>query len=183
MPLSKTTNVATFRSAPRYKTYMNFCSEAAISFEDEDTNPVIAAESIIDNEDSPVPASKPLELTKNSLNAVRLQFDLLNGRTKILSPVCQEDIISNREAELLQYHRDFGYVPFSKLQLMAKNGIIPSRLASCPIPTCSACMAGMMSKRGWCNKPRKSYTNTTVVTPGELTSVDMMVSPTPGLIA
>jgi len=125
---------------------MNFCSEAAISFEDEDTNLVIAAETIMDDEDSPVPVSKPSEPTRNSLNAVRLQFDLLNGRTKILSLVCQEDIISNREAKLLQYYRDFGHVPFPKLQLMAKNGIIPSRLASCPIPTCSACMAGMMSK-------------------------------------
>ena len=74
-------------------------------------------------------------------------------------------------------------MPFPKLQLMTKNSIIPSRLASCPIPTCSACMAGMMLKRGWRDKPRKSYTHTTVVTPGELTSVDMMVSPTPGLIA
>ena len=82
------------------------------------------------------------------MNAIRFQFDSLNGRAKILDPVNQEDAISNREAEVLQCHRDFGHVPFPKLQRMAKNGITPSRLASCPIPSCSACMTGMMMKRG-----------------------------------
>ena len=183
VPLSKSTNVATFRSAPGYTAYTNFCSEAAITVEDEDSHPVIADESIKMDEEAPVPASQPLDPDRNTANAVRMQFDPLNGRTKILSPVNPADVISNREAELLQYHRDFGHIPFSKLQLMAKQGVIPSRLASCPIPTCSACMAGIMSKRGWRDKPRKNYSNTTVVTPGELTSVDMMVSPTPGLIA
>jgi hypothetical protein len=66
---------------------------------------------------------------------------------------------------------------------MAKNGVIPSRLASCAIPTCSACMTGMMSKRGWRDKPRKDYCKNIPLKPGEVTSVDMMVSPTPGLIA
>ena len=65
---------------------------------------------------------------------------------------------------------------------MAKNGIIPSSLAKCPIPVYSVCMAGMMSKRKTRDKPKKDFVKQDVVIPGQIISVDMMVSPTLGLI-
>ena len=44
-------------------------------------------------------------------------------------------------------------------------------------------MAGTMSKRRWHNKPRKYYISDIILTLGEVTSVDIMVSPILGLIS
>ena len=60
---------------------------------------------------------------------------------------------------------------------------MPARLAKCKIPVCSACMAGMMTKSNWRNKPKLNHCQSIISKPGQITSVDMMVSPTPGLIA
>ena len=52
VPLSKTTNVATFNSAPGYSKYHTFCKEAEISFNEEDDNPILVDTTIVDdNED------------------------------------------------------------------------------------------------------------------------------------
>ena len=184
VPLSKITNVAAFKSAPGVHKYINFCSEASISFENEDTHPTLATEETLMQEDEQsVPPSKPTSSPGgSSSNPVRLQFDMLNGRTRIASPAFSDEIMSSHEAELLQHHRDFGHISFSKL-LMAKSGIIPSRLAACPIPTCSACLTGMMTRCRWRDKSRTNFDHHIDLKPGDLTSVDMMVSPNPGLIA
>ena len=54
VPLSKTTNVATFRSAPGFNRYLNFCTEEAITFENEDNHPSISAMSSIEDEEEQV---------------------------------------------------------------------------------------------------------------------------------
>ena len=42
-------------------------------------------------------------------------------------------------AKLLRIHYDFGHTSFAKLKEMAKQGIIPKKLARCSVPVCSAC--------------------------------------------
>ncbi len=68
---------------------------------------------------------------------------------------------------------------------MAKSGIIPKRLAHCAIPVCSACLYGKASKRPWRTKNTKNNVSHVlpVTQPGQVVSVDQLVSPTPGLIA
>ena len=56
---------------------------------------------------------------------------------------------STPEAELLMAHYRFQHIFFSKLQEMARQGILPWRLAQCKIPTCSACLCGKAMKRDW----------------------------------
>ena len=82
VPLSKTTNVATFKSAPGVNEYLNFCSEASMSFENEDTHPTLATEeTLVEEDEQRVPPSKPKSSPDDSAsNTVRLQFDLLNGK-------------------------------------------------------------------------------------------------------
>ena len=67
---------------------------------------------------------------------------------------------------------------------MARHGTIPRRLASCAVPVCTACLYGKATRRKWRHKSSgneaESYTPTS---PGEVVSVDQMVSPTPGLVA
>ncbi len=92
---------------------------------------------------------------------------------------------ANDLAQLLAIHHQFGHISMRKIQETAKQGIIPRRLAKCRIPTCLACLYSKATKRPWRNKPRtRSDDDETQPTkPGEVVSVDQLVSPTPGLIA
>ena len=93
---------------------------------------------------------------------------------------CQEN---TPEAELLMAHHQFQHISFSKLQEMARQGILPQRLAQCKIPSCSACLYGKATKRAWRLKQEKQRHRYKTLQPGEVISVDQMVSPVPGLIA
>ena len=92
---------------------------------------------------------------------------------------CQE---STPEAELLMAHHQFQHISFSKLQEMARQGVLPRRLAKCKIPSCSACLYGKATKRAWQSKQEKQSQRNQVLKPGKVISVDQMVSPVPGLI-
>jgi len=71
-----------------------------------------------------------------------------------------------------------------KIQVMAKQGILPRHLATCPIPNCQACY-WKNTKKPWRSKTshNEREAHHPVVQPGECISVNMMTSPTPGLIA
>ena len=90
---------------------------------------------------------------------------------------------STPEAELLIAHYRFQHIAFSKLQEMARQGILPRQLAHCKIPSCSACLYGKATKRAWRSKLGKQTTERKTLKPGKVISVDQMVSPVPGLIA
>ena len=90
---------------------------------------------------------------------------------------------STPEAELLMAHHRFQHISFSKLQEMARQGILPRRLAQCKIPTCSACLCGKATKRAWQSKQERQRQRNQALKPGEIISVNQMVSPVPGLIA
>ena len=62
---------------------------------------------------------------------------------------------SSPEAELLMAHHRFQHISISKLQEMARQGILPWRLAQCKIPSCSACLYGKATKRDWRSKQGK----------------------------
>ena len=87
------------------------------------------------------------------------------------------------EAELLMTHHPFQHISFSKLQEMARQGILPRRLAHCKIPSCSACLYGKATNRAWRSKLGRQRQEKKAMKPGEVVSVDQMVSPVPGLIA
>ena len=90
---------------------------------------------------------------------------------------------STPEAELLMVHHRFQHISFSKLQEMARQGILPQRLAQCKIPSCSACLYGKATKRAWRSKQERQSQRNQVLKPRQVISVDQMVSPVPGLIA
>lgn len=91
---------------------------------------------------------------------------------------------ANDLAELLTIHHQFGHISMRKLQEMAKQGILPRRLAKCRIPTCSACLYAKATKRPWRSKPLKNGDDEAKPSkPGQVVSVDQLVSPTPGIIA
>ena len=68
---------------------------------------------------------------------------------------------------------------------MAKSGMIPKRLATCPVPLCTSCFFGKATRRPWRSKTpaNKDQASHTLTAPEECVSIDQLVSTTPGLIA
>ena len=95
----------------------------------------------------------------------------------------EEDHLQNLAVEILQVHHQYNHIGFGKLQAMAKSGLLPRRLANCPIPVCSACLCGKATRRKWRDKPKKQLATKKVTRLGQCVSVDMLKSPVPGLIA
>lgn len=96
----------------------------------------------------------------------------------------EDKIPDNHVAELLRYHQRFDHLPMAKLQEMARQNVIPRRLAKCALPTCSACLFSKAEKRPWRQKSVKNKQPPSKPTrPGQVISVDQLKSPTPGLVA
>ena len=90
---------------------------------------------------------------------------------------------TNVAAEFLKFHLKFNHCSPRKIQLMAKQGLLPTRLVTCAIPVCSACQFGKASKRPWRQKKRRNGAEVDrVQAPVDVISVDQMISRTPGLI-
>jgi GAG-pre-integrase domain len=92
------------------------------------------------------------------------------------------EVAGTASTALLEWHMRFGHMPFSRLQLLAKTGILSRRLANCQIPICASCMYGKLSRKPWRYRHDtvESIKETTVV--GECVSVGQMETHVHGLI-
>jgi hypothetical protein len=85
--------------------------------------------------------------------------------------------------EILKIHQWMHHISFAKLKEMAKQGIIPTRLAKCATPLCSSCAYTKITKKRQRDKPTRVQYPNSLLDPGEVVLVDQMVSPTHGFIA
>ena len=86
-------------------------------------------------------------------------------------------------AEFLRLHQRIGHIPFKKMNIMARQNVIPKRFEKCPAPIRVACTYSKLPRKAWRNKPPKGYQHTQKAkVPGDRGPVDQLVSPTPGLI-
>jgi hypothetical protein len=74
------------------------------------------------------------------------------------------------------------HISFAKLKEMEK-GIIPKQLAKYTTPLCSSCTYTKITKKGHRDKPTKIQYPDSLLDPGEVVSVNQMVSLTHGFIA
>ena len=96
----------------------------------------------------------------------------------------QEETAHTDAGLLLQYHYKYGHISFARLRRMAQQRIIPYRLRNLDSPACAACLYGKAKRRPWRGPSRKNFQKTNKVHhPGQVVSVDQLVSPTPGFIA
>ena len=178
VPLSKSTNVSTFHLAPGYTKYHTFCAEADLDDEEDYNDPMCHVAEITDDEDSDdddrsitsdqePPIIQPQRLENKSpqgrneqLPNTPMTFDLdLSKHTlqEESEPTTIQDDEEDRQpsnvaAEFLKYHIKFGHCSPKKIQVMARQGLLPKRLATCDIPICSACQYGKATKRPWRQK-------------------------------
>ena len=84
---------------------------------------------------------------------------------------------------LMAYHIRLGHLPFPRIQLAARQGILPRRLADCAVPQCASCLFGKAKRRSWRTRGPAGHIGHTATKPGDVVSVDQLISKTPGLIA
>ena len=80
------------------------------------------------------------------------EFDMDTSNLPGTAPVVVQDDEedpqpTNVSAEFLTFHLKFNYCSPRKIQVTAEQGLLPTRLATCAIPVCSACQFGKASKR------------------------------------
>jgi hypothetical protein len=66
---------------------------------------------------------------------------------------------------------------------MAKQRLLPARLAKCTIPLCSGCTYGKMTRRPWRTKAPYQAVPKVATAPGQCVSIDQLDATLPGLIA
>ncbi len=201
IPLGKRDNVATFNLVSGYDKYEEYYRRAMYNQTIMDDEPLTVNEINIveDEDDSEIEATEkrdnPWTEGEQRQSPMEMDFDL-DKRTmepmsrKYCVPIVEDDEPEVRsspatsdEELMLHYHHRFGHISFQRLREMAKAGVIPKRLRNCNIPACSACMYAKATKKPWRSKTRNDFEKKRTPDPGEVVSVDQMVSPTAGLVA
>ena len=194
IPLDKETNVATFPLAPTYANFHSFCAENHLTNDDWHGPLLCHSSPVISDDEDEDPYDKPIPLENITHGSDQWQqspplhtaFDVTPDptvhTTRHIIPDEEDRTQPTNTAKLLMAHYNMGHAPFSKLRIMAKRGILPRALATCPQPTCTACEYARATKRPWRPRHRMNHCRKEATYPGEIVSVDQMVSPTPGLI-
>ena len=185
VPLAKENNVATFYLAPGFSKYFTFCAETELDTETDRQDPLVCQDAQQNNLE--------LEDTENEGKWTHEPRLTIFHDTDIPKRSMQDpegvkddsiDVQKSTMAEFLLLHQRMGHIPFQKMKIMARQQIIPKKFAKCPIPVCAACTYAKLTKKAWRNKPEKAYKSQSHAKgPGDVVSVDQLVSPTPGLIA
>ena len=206
VPFDKQTNVANIPTAPGFTRAHAFMVQAEMDPETEDAGVVI--NDFVPSVDPPVKDTGTMPTPLVELGEIfaydaSIQQhvpklitwedidDMAKGAKELKQPpeVTQEYVDAEptigTAQEFLRWHQRLGHLSMSAMRAMAAAGILPSRLANCEAPVCPACMFGKAQRRPWRHKPtvenKQSVVDPTV--PGQVVSVDQMVSQTPGLVA
>jgi Reverse transcriptase (RNA-dependent DNA polymerase) len=177
IPLSKS-NIGIFWTAPGYKRYHAFCSKT----NDEFCDPVESTtfEARVAEEDAR--ATLLEEQSENQREVVQVDFDLNGSTTTNFEPDEWADQGQDASSELLRLHNRLGHVSMVRIQKMAKQGYLPTRLATCRIPMCQACVYGKLTKKQWRTKTAAINPIAKASRAGECVSVDQLETPIPGII-
>ena len=200
----KGNNVATFYMATGYQRFHDYCLTTNIEQYESDplTQMEVDASLISDDEESDQFENQHTDMdtdgeSRTSQESEHTEKDPVPRSFNLDGPTTTDvehipNIITDEEdritetptAELLRYHYDMGHISFAKLQQMAKQRVLPHHLSKCAIPVCSACQYAKATRRPWRAKiASRSNHLIPPSKPGEVISVDQLVSPVPGLIA
>ena len=180
-------NVATFHLASGYERFNLYCKEAKVDTDLEDTSPSVFIHSAALIEDEPEDEQVEPEFQVASPKATSFNLDGPPTNSPHTPAVIEDEEdrqTNNVTAEFLKYHQKFNHCSPRRMQLLARSGVIPRKLARCPVPVCSSCLYGKATRRPWRTKPSDSPSDGRVPTrPGEVVSVDQLEANVAGLIA
>ncbi|KAI2502103.1 hypothetical protein MHU86_12333 [Fragilaria crotonensis] len=177
--LSRVNNVASFPLAHGFEQFGAFCCEAALDnpsddpiampstiiSDDEDDHDEVTAKAPLPWQSTWQPATRrqqekfiasEIEFALNGPSTTPPGGETSTNSKEIINANTPNVIIDEEErqpqsemAELLATHFKYGHLPMRKLQEMAKQGILPKRLAQCNLPTCSACLYAKATRKPW----------------------------------
>jgi len=192
------TNIAVIMTAPAYKKYQAYLSEAKCDPHKDFVNSqvflseyddlakrdphkdFVNSQVFLSEYDDPLATKHQDEQQPKSNKTLKIDFgDEVNAQKHMAT---QKPLESNQE-ELLRWHYRLGYVSFNKLKEMALRGDIPRALATCEAPKCAACMYGKLTRRPWRNKREvRSIRPRNIMLTGDCVSIDQFENSTPGFI-
>jgi len=121
--------------------------------------------------------STPLEYCKEVGFRLTKEEAQRLARPRTLAPLQQE---------LMSWHHKLYHLPFCIILILANRNFLPKRLLECQdkLPLCAACRFGIAHHRLWRHKGKKSGSihQKHRLEPGDVVSVDQIVSSQPGLI-
>ena len=92
-------------------------------------------------------------------------------------------IEKQKQLQLLTIHKSLGHTSFHIIRLLCLAGILQRELTNVAPPLCPGCSHGKANRRPWRQKGKSNLKKIKPVTiPGQIVSVDQLVSYTPGLI-
>jgi hypothetical protein len=133
VPLDSESNVASFNLAPGYSRFQAFCAEAGTEDQMEHISPVcmearpFGPEPIrFSEEEAPFLLKEPLKEDFNLDGPSAFQDEEESDEI--------DDQATGDSAELLRFHQKYAHISMKKLQALATRGILPRKLAKCPVP-------------------------------------------------
>jgi hypothetical protein len=112
---------------------------------------------------------------------VETNFDVNDKPSELEDPLVA--MVKRKQSRLATIHEQLGHLSYAWLKLMARAGLIPKDLANVDPPTCPGCAFGKANRRPWRHKGIRNHKKLWVATaPGQVVSVDQLVSSTTGFV-
>jgi hypothetical protein len=112
---------------------------------------------------------------------IGVEFDLTERDEYRADPAL--DNLKRKQQRLAAIHKKLGHLGFPRLKLLARAGLIPRELAHIDPPVCPGCAYGKAHCRPWRHKGSRNTRPIKPATfPGQVVSIDQLVSPTQGFI-
>ena len=161
--LDPSTNVATLALEPGYTKYHVLCTEACLQ-DEEITYPMSMDTNVIsDDERGNESDTKDAQSIGDGVpfDPTPREFDMdtldLPGTGPVVVQDDKEDCQpTNVAAKFLKFHLKFNHCSPWKIQVIAEQALLPTRIDTCAIPVCSASQFGKASKRPWLQKKRRN---------------------------
>jgi len=141
------TNVGTINTAPGYTRYHAFVAQAGLPEGDEfdeeltyEPNEVTDDESDWQSNDADG-SDEQEDQVDNRNEPIGVEFDLDGPKQATEGDANDESDAKQISAsnEFLRWHHRLGHASPNKIRIMAREGILPKRLARCDIPICGRC--------------------------------------------
>ena len=186
--LDEVANVATLLLTPGCNKFNAFCTEIDANDKEDFECPLCVecddAEVVSNDEELVVFDASSERVSPRQTSFDFMQEPHATGPKPVIIEDEEDLQRANDAAELLQLHHKFGHCSFRKLQMMAQQGVPPKHLTKCHVPICTACFCGKQTKCQWRHRHADNWADACKPSkPGEVVSVDQMISPTGGLIA
>lgn len=198
-PFGKQNNVAFLYTAPGALRYAAFASRCEAAFEshsvtddwqliaalakgarkDETLLPVTPDPALRDTTDNPLVPCQPC-VPSTTQAPQETAPSLPSSQPEQEMKIREEKSLADRRL-LLRLHRRLGHCPFSQMVVLAREGVIPRRLASCEAPKCATCLYAKATRRPWRTKAQPSSLRV-ATRPGAVVSVDQLESPIGGMV-